>query len=90
MEVIVTKTFIKQLKTCPIYIQQSAKAVLESLECAKDIREIPDVKKLEGYKTYYRIRIGDYRVGMELVKPEIILLTILHRSSIYKKFPLDS
>lgn len=84
MEVVVTKNFIKQVKKCPPYIQQSAKAVLESLQSAKDIREIPDVKKLEGYKIYYRIRIGDYRIGMKLIKPQIIMITILHRSRIYK------
>ncbi len=37
MEIAVTKNFIKQLKNCPSYIQQSAKAVLESLQSAKDI-----------------------------------------------------
>lgn len=90
MEVIVTKNFIKQLKNCPAYIQESTKAVLESLQSVKDLKEIPDVKKLEGYKIFYRIRIGDYRIGIKLIKPEIIILTILHRSSIYKKFPPDN
>lgn len=43
MEIIVTKNFIKQLKNCPTDIQESVKAVLGSLQSAKDLREIPDV-----------------------------------------------
>lgn len=87
MEVIVTKVFCKQLKHCPGYIQESARAVLESLQAAKNINEVPDVKKLEGWKFYYRIRIGDYRMGMRHEKPQIVVMTILHRGTIYKKFP---
>ena len=87
MEVIVTRTFLKQLKNCPPYIQESARAVLESLEAANDLSQIPDIKKLKGYLFYYRICIGDYRSGMEHRKPQIIVMTILHRGTIYKKFP---
>lgn len=87
MEIIATKTFLKQLKHCPTYIQQSTKVVLEALEKANDLNEVPDVKKLEGYKVFYRIRIGDYRIGMKQQKPQIIVMCILHRGTIYKHFP---
>ncbi len=87
MEVIVTKVFLKQLKHCPGYIQESARAILESLEAANNLNDIPDIKKLKGYEFYYRIRIGDYRIGMEHEKPKIVVMTILHRGTIYKKFP---
>ena len=87
MEIRATKTFLKQLKHCPPYIQESARAVLESLADADDLSEVPDIKKLKGYQVYYRIRIGDYRIGMEYRKPQIIVITILHRGTLYKKFP---
>jgi mRNA interferase RelE/StbE len=32
------------------------------MEIATSITEITGVKKLSGHKTYYRIRIGDYRM----------------------------
>ena len=44
MEIIVTKLFAKQLKHCPAYIQESAKAVLESLEAANKLSDVPDIK----------------------------------------------
>jgi len=87
MEIIVTKTFVKQLKLCPAHIQEATKLVLLSLEKAKELKEVPDVKKLAGYTHYYMIRIGDYRIGIKFEKPGLLIMTILHRGTIYKKFP---
>ena len=87
MEIIITKTFEKQLRLVPKYIRESAIAVLEALETAKNVTEIKDLKKLSGYTNYYRIRIGNYRMGLQIINPKIIVVTILHRGTIYKLFP---
>jgi mRNA-degrading endonuclease RelE of RelBE toxin-antitoxin system len=87
MEIIVTKTFVKQLKLCPAYIQEGTKLILLSLEKAKELKEVPAVKKLVGHTHYYRIRVGDYRIGIRFEKPDLLIMTILHRGTIYKKFP---
>ena len=87
MEIIITKTFEKQLKLVPKYIRESAIAVLEALETAKNVTEIKDLKKLIGYTNYYRIRIGNYRMGLQIINPKIIVVTILNRGTIYKLFP---
>jgi len=58
------------------------------IEKANSIQEIPHVKKIEGYKNYYRIRLGDYRLGLEKISPsEIKLIRLLHRKEIYRFFP---
>jgi len=87
MEIIITKTFEKQLKLVPKYVRESAVAVLEALEEASSANDIKDLKKLSGYKNYYRIRIGDYRMGLQILEPTLIVITILHRGAIYKIFP---
>ena len=87
MEIIITKTFEKQLKLVPKYIRESAIVVLEALEASKNITEMKDLKKLSGYTNYYRIRIGNYRMGLQIIDPKIIVITILHRGTIYKIFP---
>ena len=87
MEIIITKTFEKQLRLVPKYIRESAIAVLEALETAKNVTEIKDLKKLSGYTNYYRIRIGNYRMGLQIINPKIIVVTILHRGAVYKVFP---
>jgi mRNA interferase RelE/StbE len=41
-----------------------------------------------GFSNFYRIRIGDYRVGIELLDLDTILfIAIAHRKDIYKTFP---
>ena len=87
MEIIITKTFEKQLKSVPKNIRESAIAVLEALEKTKNLTEIKDLKKLSGYTNYYRIRIGNYRMGLQIINPKIMVVTILHRGAIYKIFP---
>jgi mRNA interferase RelE/StbE len=43
---------------------------------------------MEGFKNYYRIRMGDYRVGIELENSTTIRIIIVeHRKNIYKVFP---
>ncbi|MEO8961583.1 MAG: hypothetical protein ABI325_06870 [Ginsengibacter sp.] len=51
--------------------------------------------KMEGQQkgeNYYRIRVGEWRIGVDpiaigLKTPSIIIITILSRGEIYKKFP---
>ena len=59
------------------------------IECkvAKSLIEIKNVKKLHSYDTFYRIRIGDYRIGFEALDSELVFTRCLHRKDIYKYFP---
>jgi mRNA interferase RelE/StbE len=42
---------------------------------------------MQGYDNFYRIRLGEYRIGIELVDDEIIFTRFLHRKDVYKYFP---
>ena len=42
---------------------------------------------MAGEETYYRIRIGEYRLGLAVEGDEVTLLRFLHRSEIYRFFP---
>jgi len=45
-------------------------------------------KKLTGFRKYYRIRLGEYRIGIETIdKNTIRLILIAHRKEIYRYFP---
>lgn len=63
------------------------KEVIDETKQAKDLSAIRSLKKLTGYETYYRVRIGDYRVGIEVVEDEVIFVRILPRKDIYRYFP---
>jgi mRNA interferase RelE/StbE len=69
-------------------ILMKLRAFISTLQNADTVREIPHIKKIEGYKTYYRINIGNYRLGMEAISGrEVVLLRFLDRKNIYTYFP---
>jgi mRNA interferase RelE/StbE len=58
------------------------------LENAQTIKEVKNIKKLSGFKTYYRIRLGVYRIGLEKITDSTLrLIIVAHRKDIYKNFP---
>jgi mRNA interferase RelE/StbE len=63
------------------------KELIFSCKEAESLAEIRQLKKLKGYDIFYRVRIGDYRIGMELVQDELIFVRCLHRKEIYRYFP---
>jgi mRNA interferase RelE/StbE len=59
-----------------------------NLEKAESIEDIPGIKKLAGFKNYYRIRLGDYRLGFEKIdSKKVRIIIVSHRKDIYKTFP---
>lgn len=54
---------------------------------ASSLDEVNNLKKMQGYDHFYRVRLGDYRVGIEVIENEIIFVRFLHRKDIYKFFP---
>jgi len=69
-------------------ILRKLRTFISVIENADNIREIPHIKKIEGYESYYRMKLGDYRLGMEMVSiREVVLVRFLHRKDIYRYFP---
>jgi mRNA interferase RelE/StbE len=66
--------------------QQLAKVILQ-VESASSLKDIPNLKKLAGFKSAYRIRIGDYRVGLFVEGNKAQFARIAHRKEIYRLFP---
>jgi mRNA interferase RelE/StbE len=91
MEVIITKGYIKDLKFLPKEVVVAADEVIDLLTASKSLQDSGvDYKKLSGQKkteNYYRIRVGNYRIGCQLIQPTIILITIFSRQDDYKGFP---
>jgi len=88
MNVSFDESFLKSLKKVKDKsVLSKVEEIIYALEAAELLGEIPNCKKLVGYKTYYRIRIGNYRLGLEFEQQEVQLITILHRKDIYRKFP---
>jgi len=61
--------------------------VITGIQKASKISDISNLKKIHGTKNYYRIRIGDYRIGIIIIKEEVQMVRLLHRKDVYKYFP---
>jgi mRNA interferase RelE/StbE len=68
-------------------IKESVAKIITLVERAENIWEIPHVIKLKGHKHAYRIRLGDYRIGIFVEGNTVEFARVLHRSAIYKMFP---
>ena len=62
-------------------------SVLDNIQNATKISDIKNIKKLKGSDGFYRIRLGDYRIGIIIIKQEVQLIRFLHRKEIYRYFP---
>lgn len=64
------------------------RSFISTIEEAASIGEILHIRKIEGFDSFYRTKIGDYRLGMEaLSDKEVVLVRFLHRKDIYRYFP---
>ena len=61
--------------------------IIELMEVVDSLEKIPNIKKLKGHKSAYRIRVGDYRLGFFFENSTILLARFLHRKNIYRIFP---
>lgn len=68
-------------------VLKKLRTFVAAIEGAESIREIPHLKKIEGFSSFYRVKIGDYRLGLEISRREAVLVRFLHRKDIYRYFP---
>jgi len=61
--------------------------VIHSIEQVKNPSDIPNAKKLKGHGPFYRIRIGEFRVGLKLEGDTVTFVRVLNRKDIYRYFP---
>lgn len=66
---------------------QRIKSAIVDVKEAETTRQIRNLKKLKGYETFYCIKIGDYRIGLEISEEKLIFTRFLHRREVYRFFP---
>jgi mRNA interferase RelE/StbE len=68
-------------------VKQNIVDIIEKCESARTLTDIPNIKKLKGYKNAYRIRIKEYRIGFYFENGTIEFARVLDRKEIYRAFP---
>ncbi|MCL4142238.1 UNVERIFIED_CONTAM: hypothetical protein GTU68_044399 [Idotea baltica] len=61
--------------------------IVADLKSADNLSEIRNVKAISGHPDAYRIRVGDYRLGIFYSEEIITIARFLKRNDIYKLFP---
>lgn len=82
------KRFEKDFDKMPSEIQKSIKISIQNVIESNSAKEISNLKKLTGFKNYFRIKVGNYRIGIYLENEDTIIFSrVLHRKEIYRYFP---
>ena len=84
--------FLKQFirDTDKLSVQSIRNEVIKAIKNVEDSASpagIRGLKKLSGYKNAFRIKIGDYRIGVFIEKNNVEFARVVHRKEIYKVFP---
>ncbi len=61
--------------------------LINDLKKAENLLDVNGIKKMSGHLDTYRIRIGDYRLGIYCSNNEVIIARFVKRNDIYKLFP---
>jgi addiction module RelE/StbE family toxin len=82
------KTFKQDLKNLKDgKVLKRIQKVVEEVELVNALSEIRNIKLLQGHEDFYRIRVGDYRIGLFVDGETIAFVRVLHRKEVYRYFP---
>lgn len=82
-EVFVTTRAEKEIEALPIHIQV---LIWEAILELTNFPNVPNIKKLQGFTSTYRRRVGDYRIIFEVQEEEkkvILVIKVAHRKEVY-------
>jgi len=87
--VVYGRTFLKELAKLPDGVRGRVEEVVLGEAIKHDPRLGGRVEKMVGYRDYYKIRFGNYRVGLRIDGQQKVIefRRVLHRKDIYRKFP---
>ena len=91
MNIRVSKEFEKSAKKLSGKYKETLKQTILEIKFAQSLNEITDCKKLVGFNSVYRVRMGYYRLFFifEIVENTVFLKYLVSRGEAYQKSNLD-
>ena len=89
MNVKFTKSFAKDLRRYRKnneFLKQ-VRNVIENVEQARFATDLTGLRQLKAEGRYYRMRVGDFRIGVSIEGDVVTFVRVLHRREIYRFFP---
>ena len=88
MNIAFRKSFARDLKKIKDRtLLERVQEVVEEVEAAGELQEINNLKKLSGTVDCYRVRIGEYRIGIVIDGDTVEFVRCLPRRDLYRYFP---
>jgi mRNA interferase RelE/StbE len=88
MELKFDRRFLRDVrKTNDATLLRRVEKALGELKTADSLEEVRSVSKLSGFADCYRMRVGDYRIGLIRFSDRVEVVRFLHRSVVYERFP---
>lgn len=88
MKVVFLEKFSKDLdKLKDKKARESIKNAIIKVEKAPSLQKISGLKRLTGEKGAFRLRVGNYRVGLYIHGETVEMARVAHRKDIYDLFP---
>jgi mRNA interferase RelE/StbE len=76
---------LKRIKNKSVLL--GVQQVIQGVEAASKLDDIKQLKKMVGTVNFYRIRLGEYRLGIVAEKGAVEFVRCLHRRDLYRFFP---
>lgn len=88
MKIAFTKSFLKDLEEVQdSKLKSSIREAIADAEKSPTLRSIQNITKLAGHRSYYRIKLGSYRIGLHFGNGILTFAAFNHRKDIYRHFP---
>jgi len=82
------ESFVKDLRGIRnTKVLDRIRQAIEAVETVDRLEELAHIKKLQGGGNYYRLRVGDYRMGLIVRDDLVVFVRVLNRKEIYRYFP---
>ena len=87
MNIKISKEFEKAAKKLSGKYKESLKNAILEIRTVQSVGKIGNCRKLVGYNSIYRIRLGDYRMFflLEIVEQTVFLKYLVSRGDAYSK-----
>jgi mRNA interferase RelE/StbE len=88
LKILFKESFLKDVEAIgDTALKKRVRKAIAQVEQASTLKDIRSLKKLKGGDRYYRIRTGDYRVGLVLDDDIAVFVRCLHRRDIHRYLP---
>lgn len=88
MKTVFRESFLKDVKNVKdSRISTMVRATIDEVAAAEFPMGMRNLKKLKNKGSYYRLKLGDYRIGLVIEGDTVTFVRFLQRKDIYRYFP---